>query len=37
MRRTKISTKRRVTIPAELRERFNIKPGTEINWSKENG
>jgi len=37
MRHTKISTKGRVTIPAELREQFGIKPGTHIIWNKEKG
>jgi AbrB family looped-hinge helix DNA binding protein len=37
MRRTAISTRGRVTIPAELRERFGIKPGTRINWKEEQG
>jgi AbrB family looped-hinge helix DNA binding protein len=37
MRFSAISTRGRVTIPAELRERLDIKPGTHINWSKEQG
>lgn len=36
-RRTTISTKGRVTIPADLREQFGIKPGTRIDWSEEKG
>ena len=37
MRRTAISTRGRVTIPADLRERLGIKPGTQITWHKEEG
>jgi AbrB family looped-hinge helix DNA binding protein len=37
MHRTAISTKGRVTIPARLRKRFGIKPGTRINWKEERG
>lgn len=32
---TKISTKGRVTIPAELRERFGIRKGTRIDWKRD--
>jgi AbrB family looped-hinge helix DNA binding protein len=32
--RTFISAKGRVTIPAEFRERFRIKPGTVVTWRK---
>ena len=32
---TKISTKGRVTIPAELRKRFGIKKGTPIDWERD--
>jgi AbrB family looped-hinge helix DNA binding protein len=35
--RTFISTKGRVTIPAEFRERFRIKPGTIVTWREEQG
>ena len=35
--RTFISTKGRVTIPAEFRERFRIKPGTVVTWREEQG
>jgi AbrB family looped-hinge helix DNA binding protein len=35
--RTFISTKGRVTIPAEFRERFRIKPGTIVTWRDEQG
>ena len=34
---TFISTKGRVTIPAELRAQFGIKPGTVISWGEEQG
>jgi AbrB family looped-hinge helix DNA binding protein len=37
MKRSLISTKGRVTIPARLRTRFGIKPGTSINWKEEHG
>ncbi len=36
MRRTVISSKGRVTIPAELRKRLELNPGTHVTWSKEN-
>jgi AbrB family looped-hinge helix DNA binding protein len=35
MRRTKINAKGQVTIPAELRERFGIKKGTRIDWTRD--
>jgi AbrB family looped-hinge helix DNA binding protein len=35
--RTFISTKGRVTIPAQFRERFRIKPGTIVTWREEQG
>ena len=37
MHRTAISTRGRVTIPADLRERLGIKPGTHVGWSEEKG
>jgi AbrB family looped-hinge helix DNA binding protein len=37
MRRVVISSKGRVTIPAELRKKLGLDPGTHVNWSKENG
>ncbi len=36
MRRTAISSKGRVTIPAGLRKKLGLIPGTHISWSKEN-
>ena len=36
MRRTTISSKGRVTIPADLRKKLGLDPGTHVNWSKEN-
>jgi|HubBroStandDraft_6_1064221.scaffolds.fasta_scaffold2453695_1 AbrB family looped-hinge helix DNA binding protein len=36
MRRTVVSSKGRVTIPAELRKRLGLNPGTHVTWSKEN-
>jgi AbrB family looped-hinge helix DNA binding protein len=35
MRLSKISAKGRVTIPAELRERFGLKKGTRIDWERD--
>ncbi|MFI5102249.1 MAG: AbrB/MazE/SpoVT family DNA-binding domain-containing protein [Terriglobales bacterium] len=35
MRSTKITSKGRVTIPAELRERFGIKKGIRIDWTRD--
>lgn len=35
MRFTKIGAKGRVTIPAELRERFGFKKGTRIDWKRD--
>ncbi|HME35145.1 MAG TPA: AbrB/MazE/SpoVT family DNA-binding domain-containing protein [Candidatus Sulfotelmatobacter sp.] len=37
MHRSTISTKGRITIPAELRQRLGLKPGTSVNWSKQDG
>jgi len=36
-RRSSISTRGRVTIPADLRERPGFKPGTLVNWIEEKG
>ncbi len=33
----RISSKGRVTIPAELRKRLGLNPGTLVNWSKGKG
>jgi AbrB family looped-hinge helix DNA binding protein len=35
MRRIVISSKGRVTIPAELRKKLGLNPGTHVNWSTE--
>jgi AbrB family looped-hinge helix DNA binding protein len=35
MRRIVISSKGRVTIPAELRKKLGLNPVTHVNWSKE--
>jgi AbrB family looped-hinge helix DNA binding protein len=35
MHRIVISSKGRVTIPAELRKKLGLYPGTVVNWSKE--
>lgn len=32
-----ISTKGRITIPAELRKKFWIKQGSAVSWKEENG
>jgi antitoxin PrlF len=37
MRRTVVSVKGQVTIPAELRKRLGIRAGTRLNWVEENG
>jgi AbrB family looped-hinge helix DNA binding protein len=37
MRRTAVSSKGRVTIPAELRKKLGFSPGMHVEWSKENG
>jgi AbrB family looped-hinge helix DNA binding protein len=36
MRGSVLSTKGRITIPAELRQKLGIKPGTRLYWSQEN-
>lgn len=35
MRSTVITSKGRVTIPAELRKKLGLNPGTHVNWSTE--
>jgi AbrB family looped-hinge helix DNA binding protein len=37
MRRAVISSKGRVTIPAELRNKLELNPGTRVDWSKQDG
>lgn len=37
MRRSFISTKGRITIPAELRKKLGVAPGSSINWNEEHG
>jgi len=37
MRRTAVNAKGQVTIPAELRKQFEIKPGTRVTWFEEKG
>jgi len=37
MRLSFMSTKGRITIPAELRKKFRLKPGTIISWSMKDG
>lgn len=37
MRRTIISARGQVTIPAELRKQLEIQPGTRITWFEEKG
>jgi AbrB family looped-hinge helix DNA binding protein len=37
MRRTIVNAKGQVTIPAELRNRLEIKPGTRVTWFEEKG
>jgi len=37
MYRTVINAKGQVTIPAELRKRLQIKPGTRVTWTEEKG
>jgi AbrB family looped-hinge helix DNA binding protein len=36
MHRAVISSKGRETIPAELRKKLGLNPGTHVRWSKEN-
>lgn len=35
MRLTKVNAKGQVTIPADLRERFGLRKGTRIDWTKD--
>jgi AbrB family looped-hinge helix DNA binding protein len=37
MRRTIVNAKGQVAIPAELRKRLEITPGTRVTWSEEKG
>jgi AbrB family looped-hinge helix DNA binding protein len=37
MRRSVVNAKGQVTIPAELREQLEIKPGTRVTWFEEKG
>jgi AbrB family looped-hinge helix DNA binding protein len=37
MHRTVVNARGQVTIPAELRERLQIKPGTRVTWIEEKG
>jgi len=37
MRRTIVNARGQVTIPAELRKRLEIKPGTRVTWIEEKG
>lgn len=37
MRRTVVNARGQVTIPAALRKRFEIKPGTRVTWLKGKG
>jgi AbrB family looped-hinge helix DNA binding protein len=37
MRRTVVNARGQVTIPAELRKHLEMKPGTRVTWSEENG
>jgi antitoxin PrlF len=37
MRRTVVNARGQVTIPAELRKRLEIKPGTRVTWIEEKG
>jgi bifunctional DNA-binding transcriptional regulator/antitoxin component of YhaV-PrlF toxin-antitoxin module len=37
MRRTVVNAKGQGSIPVELRKRLEIKPGTRVNWSEEQG
>ena len=37
MRRTVVNARGQVTIPAELRQQLEIKPGTRVTWFEENG
>lgn len=37
MKRNAVSSQGRITIPAELRTKLNLKPGTVMSWKEENG
>lgn len=37
MHRSVVSTQGRITIPAELRKKLRIKPGTLLHWSEDDG
>lgn len=37
MRRTVTNARGQITIPAELRERLQIKPGSRVTWTAEKG
>jgi AbrB family looped-hinge helix DNA binding protein len=36
-RRSPISTRGRITIPADLRKRLGFKPGTRVDWNGQDG
>jgi AbrB family looped-hinge helix DNA binding protein len=37
MKRNSVSSDGRITIPAELRKKLKLKPGTVMSWKEENG
>jgi AbrB family looped-hinge helix DNA binding protein len=37
MKRNAVSSDGRITIPAELRKKLKLKPGTIMSWREENG